>query len=104
MKELKKVDRFELMRMLLKLKQKGEQMQGNFKQSYEIKKHYATLYEKGGYTKEFNLIKYDKATEPKYDIRLFKNLDNQKIMLAKGITFTQAELKQLKTILNNMEI
>ena len=102
MKELRKIEQFELLRMLLKLKQKGEQMQGNFKQSYEIKKHYATLYEKGGYTKE--LIKYDKATEPKYDIRLFKNLDNQKIMLAKGITFTQAELKQLKTILNNMEI
>lgn len=105
MKELRKIEQFELLRMLLKLKQKGEQMPSkDFKQNYEIMKHYATLYEKGGYTKEFNLIKYDKATEPKYDIRLFKNLDNQKIMLAKGITFTQAEMKQLKTILNNMEI
>lgn len=105
MKELKKIEQFELLRMLLKLKQRSGQMQNkDFKQSYEIMKHYATLYDKGGYTKEFNLIKYEKATEPKFDIRLFKNLDNKKIMLSKGITFTQAEMKQLKTILNNMEI
>lgn len=104
MKELRKIEQFELLRMLLKLKQRSGQMQKDFKQSFEIMKHFATLYEKGGYTKEFNLIKYEKTTEPKFDIRLFKNLDNKKIMLAKGITFTQAEIKQLKNILNNMEI
>lgn len=107
MAEIKKIDYFDLLRQLtiLREKNKGAYVQEkDFKQNFEIKKHYATFYDKGGYTKEFNLIKYDKPNIERYDLRLFKNLDNQKIMLSKGITLTAEELRELKKTLDNMEI
>ena len=59
---------------------------------YEIKEKIAVLSKNdSGYTKEINLISWNKA-EPKYDIRSFSP-DREKCF--KGITLTETEAKQL---------
>ena len=53
-----------------------------------------------GWTKELNLVSWNDR-EPVYDIRVWQE-NHEK--LGKGITLTEAELKNLKNLLNTMEI
>lgn len=59
----------------------------------------ATLSDKDGITKEFNLIQYKDLKNPILDIRKWDNSNNDKQML-KGITLTDDEARKLKDALN----
>ena len=53
-----------------------------------------------GWTKEVNLISWNNR-DPKYDIRDWA-LEHEK--MGKGITFTKDELRELRDILNDMDL
>jgi len=53
-----------------------------------------------GWSKELNLISWNDR-EPKYDIRDWDETHEKK---GKGVTLTKEELKELKKILNEMDI
>lgn len=70
---------------------------------YTLIKHIATIYKKGGFTKELNIIKYEKSKENKFDLRLW-NTNGQAKTMRKGITLTLEEVKALKKALNTIEL
>lgn len=69
---------------------------------FEIKEELGMLSEneKSGYAKELNLVSWN-GGQPKYDIREW---DETHEKCRKGITLTKQELKELKDILNDMDI
>ena len=68
---------------------------------YEIKETVGTLSENNkGWSKELNLISWNDR-EPKYDIRDWA-LEHEK--MGKGVTLSADELKNLRDILNRMEL
>ncbi|KEH99143.1 seryl-tRNA synthetase [Clostridium botulinum C/D str. BKT12695] len=68
---------------------------------YEIKENIGVVSESSKrWTKELNLISWN-YKEPKYDLRDWAP-EHEK--MGKGITLTLDELKELKEILNNMEL
>ena len=69
--------------------------------TFEIEEHLLTLSENDkGWTKELNLISWNNR-EAKYDLRDWAP-DHAK--MGKGITLSIDELRQLKNLLNNMDI
>ncbi|MBW4829298.1 MAG: hypothetical protein KZY61_10130 [Clostridiaceae bacterium] len=71
----------------------------NFK--YENIKHIGNISESSkGWTKELNLISWNNR-EPKYDLRDWAP-EHEK--MGKGITLTKEDLKELRDILNNMDL
>lgn len=68
---------------------------------YEIKETIGALSESPkGWKKELNMISWnDKA--PKFDIR---DWDPEHKKMGKGVTLTNEELKELKNILNSIEL
>ena len=73
-------------------------MAGEFK--FEIVKQFGLISEQGGWVKEVNLVSWNER-EPVYDIRTWSE-NHEK--LGKGITLTETELKNLKDLLNSLEI
>lgn len=68
---------------------------------FEIKETFGMLSESGkGWQKELSLISWNDR-EPKYDIRDWSP-DHEK--MGKGVTLTAQELKELKKLLNEMDI
>ncbi len=68
---------------------------------YEITENFGVLSESNkGWNKELNLISWNDR-EPKYDIRDWSP-DHEK--MGKGVTLSKDELKELKKLLNNMDI
>ncbi|KOA78102.1 YdbC family protein [Clostridium botulinum] len=68
---------------------------------YEIKENIGVVSESSkGWIKELNLISWNDK-EPKYDLRDWAP-EHEK--MGKGVTLTLDELKELKNILNNMEL
>ncbi len=67
---------------------------------YKIIKRIAVLSMKSGWTKELNKVSWNNR-EPKYDIRSW-NHDEGKV--GKGMTFTDEEMKNLKRVLDAIEI
>lgn len=68
---------------------------------YEIKETVGTLSEnKKGWSKELNLISWNDR-EPKYDIRDWAP-EHEK--MGKGVTLSSEELKQLRDILNGIDL
>lgn len=68
---------------------------------YEIIKHIGIISESPkGWTKEINLISWNNRS-PKYDLRDWAP-EHEK--MGKGITFTKEELKELRDILNGMDL
>lgn len=71
----------------------------NFK--YEIIKHIGNISESPkGWTKELNLISWNNR-EPKYDLRDWAPEHDK---MGKGITLTKEDLKELRDILNDMDL
>lgn len=69
--------------------------------TYSIEKEIGTLSENSkGWSKQLNLISWNNR-DPKYDIRDWMP-DHEK--MGKGVTLTIDELKELKNILNSMDI
>ena len=69
--------------------------------NYEIVKNFGTISENNnGWVKEVNLVSWNER-EPVYDIRVWQEGHEK---LGKGITLTDVELKNLKDLLNSMEI
>lgn len=67
---------------------------------YDIVKSIASLSEeKGGWTKELNLISWNDK-EPKYDIRAWSS-DHAK--MGKGVTLSEEELYALRDAINDLE-
>ena len=66
---------------------------------FKIEQNIATLSDKDGITKEFNLIKYKDLKNNILDIRKWDNNNDDKKML-KGITLTDDEARKLKDALN----
>ena len=66
---------------------------------FKIEQNIATLSDKDGITKEFNLIKYKYLKNNILDIRKWDNNNDDKKML-KGITLTDNEARKLKDALN----
>ena len=64
------------------------------KEFYKIEQHIATLSDKEGFTKEFNLIQYEALKHTILDIRKCDNTGDIKKM-GKGITITEEEAKKL---------
>ena len=68
---------------------------------YEITKHIGVISESDkGWTKEVNLISWNNR-DPKYDIRDWAP-EHEK--MGKGITLTKEELRELRDILNDMDL
>lgn len=67
---------------------------------FNIEKNIATLSDKDGITKEFNVVKYKDLQHTILDIRKWDNNNNDKKML-KGITLTDDEARKLKEALIN---
>ncbi len=68
---------------------------------YEIIEETGVLSESSkGWTKELNIISWNDR-EPKYDIREWAPGHEK---MGKGVTLTKGELKELKRILNNIDI
>ena len=68
---------------------------------FEIVKNYGSVSENNnGWVKEVNLVSWNDR-EPVYDIRAWQE-NHEK--LGKGITLTEAELKNLKELLNTIEL
>ncbi|OOB79883.1 MAG: hypothetical protein ATN33_01410 [Epulopiscium sp. Nele67-Bin001] len=68
---------------------------------YDIVKNFGTLSESSkGWKKELNLVSWNDK-EAKYDIR---DWDETRSKMGKGVTLTEEDLKQLKTILNDMDL
>lgn len=68
---------------------------------YEIKDTVGKLSQSSkGWSKELNLISWN-AKEPKYDLREWAP-EHEK--MGKGVTLTIDELKELKDLLNGMEL
>ncbi|KUO50464.1 MAG: hypothetical protein APF76_07345 [Desulfitibacter sp. BRH_c19] len=68
---------------------------------YEIVKSLGTLSESTkGWKKELNLISWN-GREPKYDLREW---DPQHEKMGKGVTLSAVELKELKDIINQIDI
>lgn len=68
---------------------------------FEIKESLGALSESPkGWKKELNLISWNDKS-PKYDLR---DWDPEHKKMGKGVTLTVEELKQLKEILNSMEL
>ena len=69
--------------------------------NYEIVKTFGTISESNsGWVKEVNLISWN-GREPLYDIRVWQESHEK---LGKGITLTETELKNLKNLLNSLDI
>lgn len=68
---------------------------------FEIKEQLGYISESPkGWRKELNLISWSER-EPKYDIR---DWDSNHEKMGKGVTLTINELKELKDLLNSMDI
>lgn len=68
---------------------------------YEIVKTFGAVSDNdNGWVKEVNLVKWNDR-DPVYDIRVWQEGREK---LGKGITLTETELKNLKALLNTMEI
>lgn len=68
---------------------------------FEIKKNLGILSESNkGWTKEFNLVSWNEK-DPKYDLREW-NPDHTR--MGKGITLSLEELKQLKAVLDTIDL
>lgn len=68
---------------------------------YEIIKNIGTISESSkGWTKELNLISWNERA-PKYDLRDW-GPEHEK--MGKGVTLTIEELKELREVLNNMDL
>lgn len=68
---------------------------------YEIKENIGVVSESSkAWTKELNLISWNGRT-PKYDLRDWAP-DHEK--MGKGVTLTKDELKELRDILNGMDL
>ena len=68
---------------------------------YEITENFGVLSESNkGWNKELNLISWNDR-EPKYDIRDWSP-DHEK--MGKGVTLSKDELKELKKLLNSIDI
>lgn len=69
--------------------------------SYDIVKEIGTISQgSGGWTKELNLVSWN-GKDPKYDIRDWAP-EHEK--MAKGITLTPAEAKQLRDLLDSLDL
>lgn len=78
--------------------QEGQPMPGI---KFEITKEIGVLSENArGWSKEINLVSWNER-EPKYDIRDWSE-EHEK--MGKGVTLTAEELKQLREILNGLEL
>lgn len=68
---------------------------------FEIKESLGTLSESSkGWKKEVNLISWNDK-EAKYDIREW---DGEHKKMGKGVTFSKDEMKELRDILNNLDL
>lgn len=68
---------------------------------YEITKNFGVLSDSPkGWTKELNLVAWNNYP-PKYDIREW---DPEHLKMGKGITLNTAEIKELRDLLNNIEL
>ena len=68
---------------------------------YEIRKEFGIVSDNTtGWIKELNLISWNDR-EPVYDIRTWKE-DHER--MGKGVTLTTSELKNLRDLLNSMEL
>ncbi|MBO5313487.1 MAG: hypothetical protein J6B29_05925 [Clostridia bacterium] len=69
--------------------------------NFEIVKNFGSVSESNnGWIKEVNLVRWNDR-EPVYDIRPWQ-ANHEK--LGKGVTLTETELKNLKNLLNSMDI
>jgi len=77
-----------------------EKRNGN-KIVYEILEHYGKLDDfDNKWVKELNLVSWNEK-EPKFEIRRW-NIEHS--MMGKGITFNKDELRELKEILDSMDL
>jgi len=68
---------------------------------YEITESLGVISESAkGWTKEINLVAWNNYA-PKYDIREW---DPEHVKMGKGLTFTADEIKELRDILNKIDL
>ena len=68
---------------------------------FDIVKNFGTVSDSNnGWIKEVNLVSWNER-EPVYDIRVWQEGHEK---LGKGITLTEEEIKNLKALLNEMDI
>lgn len=68
---------------------------------FEIKENIGVIAKSAkGWTKELNLVSWNDKS-PKYDLREW---DPEHEKMSKGLTFSADEIKQLKELLNNLDI
>lgn len=78
---------------------KGEKAMADI--TFDVLEHLGTLSENPkGWTKELTMVSWNER-KPKFDIREWSPNYTK---MSKGVTFTVEELKELKTILNQLDL
>lgn len=67
---------------------------------YDIVERIAVLSEKSGWTKELNKVSWN-GRAPKYDLRDWSHEDGK---IGKGTTLSEEEIRNLKEVLNALEL
>ena len=71
--------------------------------TYQLEKHIATLSDNGKLSTELNVISFG-TSEPKYDLRRWRNLNSGEKRMQKGVTMDAEELKNLRDVLNSLAL
>ena len=71
--------------------------------TFDLQQHLATLSDSGKLSTELNIISYS-GTEPRYDLRRWRQTRNGEKRMQKGLTMNAEELRKLRDILNAFDI
>lgn len=71
--------------------------------TFDLQQHLATLSDSGKLSTELNVIRFG-TSEPKYDLRRWRNLHSGERRMQKGITMDAEELKKLRDVLNGLTL
>lgn len=74
-----------------------------FKFTFDMQEHIGRIGDRGEYTVELTLLGW-RGGKPKYDLRVWSDFDDaEKRVPLKGVSMTEAEVQELRRILNSLE-
>lgn len=71
--------------------------------TFDLQHHLATLSDSGKLSTELNIISYS-GQGPKYDLRRWRYLASGEKRMQKGLTLNVEELRELRDVLNTLDI
>ena len=71
--------------------------------TFDLQQHLATLSDHGKLSTELNIISYS-GTEPRYDLRRWRQTRAGEKRMQKGLTMNAEEMRKLRDVLNTLDI